>query len=85
MFYKLPISQQILSVIKFSMYNFDLVVKKIFYNIANNLLVFDASSKLPDGVFNGNNHLVGAIHECMAVETPSLLKWGNDSFVEGFK
>ena len=36
--------------------------------------MFDASSKLPDGVFNGNNHLVGAIHECMAVETPSLLK-----------
>ena len=46
--------------------------------------MFDATAKLPDGLLAGNNHLVGAIHECMDVETPSLLNW-NGSFIEGFK
>ena len=46
--------------------------------------MFDATAKLPDGLISGNNHPVGAIHECMDVETPSLLNW-NGSFIEGFK
>ena len=46
--------------------------------------MFDATAKLPDGLMGGNNHPVGAIHECMDVETPSLLNW-NGSFIEGFK
>ena len=46
--------------------------------------VFDATAKLPDGLMGGNNHLVGAMHECMDVETPSLLNW-NGSLIEGFK
>ena len=46
--------------------------------------MFDATAKLPDGLLAGNNHLVGAIHECMDVETPSLLNW-NGSLIEGFK
>ena len=46
--------------------------------------VFDATAKLPDGLMGGNNHLVGAIHECMDVKTPSLLNW-NGSLIEGFK
>ena len=46
--------------------------------------VFDATAKLPDGLISGNNHLVGAIHECMDVETPSLLNW-NGSLIDGFK
>ena len=46
--------------------------------------MFDASAKLPDGLMSGNFHLPGAIHECMDVETPSILKWEN-GFIEGFK
>ena len=46
--------------------------------------VFDATAKLPDGLIGGNNHPVGAINECMDVETPSILNL-NGSFIEGFK
>ena len=46
--------------------------------------MFDASAKLPDGIVLGNTHLPGVIHECMNVETPSILRFKND-FIEGFK
>ena len=48
------------------------------------LLVFDASAKVPDGILQGNTRITGAFHECIDVETPSLLKWENEN-IEGFK
>ena len=46
--------------------------------------MFDASAKVPDGVMQGNTHITGAFHECIDVETPSLLNWENEQ-IEGFK
>ena len=47
--------------------------------------MIDASAKIPDGLFLGNTHVMGAFDECLNLETPSLLKWKNDEFIEGFR
>ena len=47
-------------------------------------IVFDSSAKVPDGIFQGNTHITGAFHECIDVETPSLLNWENEQ-IRGFK
>ena len=49
------------------------------------MVVIDASAKIPDGLFLGNTHVMGAFDECLNLETPSLLKWKNDEFIEGFR
>jgi hypothetical protein len=46
--------------------------------------VIDASAKIPDGLFLGNTHIMGAFDECLNLETPSILKWKNE-FIEGFR
>jgi len=62
---------------------------KIYLDERNNLTgwafrMFDASAKIPDGISFGKKSLMGAFHECLDVETPTVLKWG-DGYVEGFK
>ena len=47
-------------------------------------IVIDASAKIPDGLFLGNTHIMGAFDECLNLETPSILKWKNE-FIEGFR
>ena len=60
-----------------------LVLKKILttYPI---YVVFDANGKVPDGFLLGNHNPPGAFHECLDVETPSLLEYRNENIV-GFK
>ena len=47
-------------------------------------IVYDASSKLPDGISVGNTHPRGNFHECLDVESPEYLKYKND-YIEGFR
>ena len=46
--------------------------------------MIDASAKIPDGLFLGNTHIMGAFEACLNLETPSMLKWENE-FIEGFR
>ena len=46
--------------------------------------MFDANGKVPDGFLLGNHNPPGAFHECLDVETPSLLEYQNENIV-GFK
>ena len=46
--------------------------------------MFDAAGKIPDGLFLGSNHPPGSFKECLDIETPSLLKFGNE-MIEGFR
>lgn len=48
-----------------------------------NFLVYDASAKIPDGIFQGNAQVPGNIYECQDVETPKVLTWNNEN-IEGF-
>ena len=34
--------------------------------------MFDATGKIPDGIFGGNLNALGSFHECINVEVPSL-------------
>ena len=46
--------------------------------------MLDSSGKIQDGIMMGNVNPIGNFHECIKVETPSLLKWENE-YIEGFK